>query len=148
MADSAIQIMARGDFLDVEALHRGIQDIRSAAFVDVEALLMMAASLEAELSLLPVYDPNTGQAMAQTRGIFGGGSPARQIAAYFRRAAHLPGAIASELAGAWSAFDNKILKPAEQVAGQPAAARKAGGQSSFTGVPEPHSRAGGRRRAS
>lgn len=144
MADSAIQIMARGDFCDVEALHKGIQDIRSASFVDTEALLMMASTLEAALAELPIYDPNTGQAMAQQRGIFGGGSPARQIAAYFRRAAIMPGAIASELAGAWSAFDNKILKPAEQAAGQPARARSAG-RTSFTGVPEPHSRAGGRR---
>lgn len=147
MADSAIQVMARGDFCDVEALHKGIQDIRSAAFIDIEALLLMASTLEAALGELPIYDPNTGQPMAQTRGIFGGNSnaPARQVAAYFRRAAYLPGAIASELAGAWAAFDNKILKPAEQAAGRPAPARKAAGTPSFRGVPEPHSRS---RRAS
>ena len=136
MPESAIQVRARGNFLDVEALYQGIVDIRSAAWVDSEALLMMANSLEAALSELPVYDPNTGQALAQVRSFWGAQTPAKQVAVYFRRAATLPGAIASELAGAWSAFDTKILKPAELAAGITQRPQRTG-TPSFTGVPTP-----------
>ena len=133
---SEIIVMARGNFQDVEGLHRGIEAIRKEQWMATEALLMMASSLELSLSELPVYDTN-GNLVTRGRSVFGNETPARKVAAYFRRAAIAPSVIASELLGAWSAFENKILRPAENAAGVSQRPGTIPGRPTFTGVPEP-----------
>jgi hypothetical protein len=126
---SEILVMARGDFLSVEALYQGITKIRQEQWQCVEALLTIGGTLELALGKLTIYDPSTGAPLPPRAAL----KYARQVGAHFKRAAVGPGLVSGELDAAWKSFDKNFKQPAEQAARVPPT--QPGGN--FTGLPAP-----------